>query len=342
VPTSLSTGRIAELVGGRLVGPEDTPLVGLAPLTRAGADELAFVARVDLLDAIPASRAGAVLVSEGLADRVSVACPMITVPDAYVAAARVLEVFHPEPAPAWGVDPGVRLGRGVRWRGRIRLEPGVQVGAGVHFGADCELDANVVVGAGALMGDRCRLGPGCYVGPGTRLGDDVHLAAGARIGTRGFGYAAGPGPGARVRLPHTGRCVLEHRVDVGANATIDRGTLDDTVVGEDTKIDNLVHVGHNCRIGARCLLMAQVGLAGSTVIGDDVIIAGQAGLAGHLRVGDGARVAAQSGVIGDVPAGSTVSGYPARPHREVLRQSAALARLSPIVRRLERLASADG
>jgi UDP-3-O-[3-hydroxymyristoyl] glucosamine N-acyltransferase len=135
---------------------------------------------------------------------------------------------------------------------------------------------------------------------------------------------------------------LEDDVEVGANTTIDRGSIGDTVIGAGTKIDNLVQIAHNVSIGRHCIIMAQVGLAGSTVLEDDVMLAGQAGLAGHLRVGKGARVAAQAGVIGDVPAGSTVSGYPARPHREVLRQTAALRRLTRHTDSLERIVEADG
>ena len=143
------------------------------------------------------------------------------------------------------------------------------------------------------------------------------------------------------RLPQLGRCEVADDVEIGANATVDRGTLGATRIGPGTKIDNLVHIAHNVRIGARCLIMAQVGIAGSVVVEDDVVRAGQAGLADHLTVHRGARVAAQSGIIGDIAAGATVSGYPARRHRDVLRQAAALRRLTPLVQRLERIAHHD-
>jgi UDP-3-O-[3-hydroxymyristoyl] glucosamine N-acyltransferase len=163
----------------------------------------------------------------------------------------------------------------------------------------------------------------------------VVVKPGARIGTDGFGWV--DLDGTRRRVPHVGTCRVGDDVEIGANSTVDRGSLGATVIGNGTKIDNLVHIGHNVRIGARCVIMAQVGIAGTTTLEDDVVIAGQAGLAGQLRVGRGARLAAQSGVIGDIPAGATVSGYPARDHRSVLRQTAALARLTPLVTPLERL-----
>jgi UDP-3-O-[3-hydroxymyristoyl] glucosamine N-acyltransferase len=192
---------------------------------------------------------------------------------------------------------------------------------------------------GAVLGAQCRIGPHAVVHCGARLGDRVVLGAGARVGGPGFGFVtAASGP---QRIPHVGGCVIESDVEVGANTAIDRGMLDDTVVGRGSKIDNLVQVGHNVRVGARCVIMGQVGIGGSTVIEDDVVLGGQAGIAGHLTVGCGARIAAQSGVIGDVGRGDTVSGYPARSHRAVLRQAAALARLAPIVGRLERVAARD-
>jgi len=143
--------------------------------------------------------------------------------------------------------------------------------------------------------------------------------------------------GVHRKIPHVGRCRIEADVEIGANTTIDRGSIDDTVVGAGTKIDNLVHIAHNVHIGRACLVMAQVGISGSTRIGDGCIIAGQAGLQGHITVGAGARIGGQAGVLGDVPAGETWTGYPARPHRESLRAYAALFKLSGLMKRLERL-----
>jgi UDP-3-O-[3-hydroxymyristoyl] glucosamine N-acyltransferase len=200
--------------------------------------------------------------------------------------------------------------------------------------------AHAVVGAGVVVGDASELRPHVTLYSGTELGRRVVVHAGARLGSDGFGYVFGDG--AHRKVPHVGRCIVGDDVEIGANTTIDRGSVDDTVIGAGTKIDNLVHLGHNVRVGRLCLLMAQVGVAGSAVIEDGAILAGQVGVGGHLTVGRGARVGGQGGVTADVPAGGTYSGYPARPHREALRTQAALFRLAGLVRPIERLLAREG
>jgi len=164
--------------------------------------------------------------------------------------------------------------------------------------------------------------------------------AGAVLGSDGFGYVPGKDGEAHRKIPHVGRCLIGDDVEIGANTCIDRGSVDDTVVGAGTKIDNLVHIAHNVRIGARCLIMAEAGLAGSVQVEDEAIIAGQSGIGDHITIGRGARLLVQSGVIADIAPGITVSGYPARPHREFLRAQAALYRLMAIVDELEGLVEA--
>ena len=175
--------------------------------------------------------------------------------------------------------------------------------------------------------------------PGTQLGDRVIVQAGAVLGSDGFGYVFTDG--AHQKIAHVGRLVIEADVEIGANTTIDRGSVGDTVIGAGTKIDNLVQIAHNVRMGKCCLVMSQVGISGSTQIGDGVVIAGQAGLAGHITIGAGARIAGQSGVFGDVPAGETWSGYPARPHRESLRVQAAAHKLPAVLKTMERARGAE-
>jgi UDP-3-O-[3-hydroxymyristoyl] glucosamine N-acyltransferase len=277
-----------------------------------------------------------VLVAPGFRDVAAGPVARVVVADPRAAMRMVMDRLAPRPAETWGIAPTARLGRGCRWVGRLAVGPGAVLGDGVTLGADCRVGPQAQVGDGAVLGDECRLEAGVVVGPGVTLGRRVYLKAGARVGLPGFAFAATPaGP---VRAPHAGGCRIGDDVEIGANATVDRGSVGTTTIGPGTKLDNLVHVGHNVRIGARCLVMAQTGIAGSVVVGDDVTIAGPAGLAPHHTVGDGARIAAQSGVIGPVPAGAAVSGYPARDHRQVLRQTAALRRLTPLVDALEHLA----
>jgi UDP-3-O-[3-hydroxymyristoyl] glucosamine N-acyltransferase len=339
---ALTADEVAHHVGGDLVGSASQRVAGVAPLDRAGPGDASFLVSRKYLAAFRETRAGTVLVARALEVRASEApaCgALVEVDDVYGALARLLPVLYPPAAPCWGIDPTATIGRGVRWEGRIAIGAGATIGAGSVLGADCVLESHVVVGARATIGPRCRLGGGALVGSDVILGAEVIVHPGARVGTEGFGFAAEAGR--PRRLPHIGRCIIGDRVEIGANATVDRGSLGDTTVGDDTKIDNLVHVGHNVSVGRRCLIMAQTGIAGSSTIEDDVILAGQAGIADHLTVGQGARVAAQGGVIGNIAAGATVSGYPARDHRNVLRQAAALRRLAPLTHLLERLASGE-
>jgi len=279
------------------------------------------------------------LVTEELSDLNPGPAARIVVGNMRLALARVLSELYPRQVVSWGIASTAKIGRGVRWSGRIAIGHGAVIGENVVFGADCIVERCAILGDGVSLGEQCLVGEHAVLGGGANLGDRVVLKAGARVGNVGYAYAASDD--GFVPLRHVGGCYLEDDVEVGSNTTIDRGSIGDTVIGAGTKIDNLVQVAHNVRIGKGCLVMAQVGLAGSTLVEDDVLLAGQAGLAGHLKVGQGARVAAQAGVIGDVPAGSTVSGYPARPHREVLRQAATLRRLSRLTTSLERMVETD-
>jgi UDP-3-O-[3-hydroxymyristoyl] glucosamine N-acyltransferase len=331
----LTAGEIADLVGGRLVGTRETTIAGTASLDKAGPLDLSFLASTRYLSYFRRSNAGAVLVTSEFEDVAAGPATRIVVEDAYGALALAVAALYPEPETVWGVHPTAMIGRRTQWKGRIALGQHAVLGDDVALGEDCEIGSHAVIETGAMLGDRCRIGSHALVCAAARLGDRVVLNPGARVGTPGYAFHSGAdGP---VHRQHVGYCYIGDDVRIGANTTVDRGSVEDTIVGKGTKIDNLVQVAHNVRIGERCLIMAQVGLAGSTVVEDDVMLAGQAGLAGHLTVGEGARVAAQAGVIGDISAGETVSGYPARPHRDVLRQAAALKRLAAITSSLERM-----
>ena len=203
------------------------------------------------------------------------------------------------------------------------------LGDGVTVGANC------VVGEGVAIGTETVLYPNVTVYAGSVLGNRVVVHAGTRIGVDGFGYVTSGGEHRKV--PQVGGCVVEDDVEIGANCAIDRGSIGRTVIGAGSKLDNLVHIGHNVTIGPGAMLVAQVGVAGSARTGAGVAMGGQAGISGHLRIGAGARIAAQAGVIGDVEPGQVVSGYPARDHRTYLRAMASLMKLPEVVRRLGRL-----
>jgi UDP-3-O-[3-hydroxymyristoyl] glucosamine N-acyltransferase len=331
---TLTAAAVAEAVGGELRGDPTTVVDAVAPLDRAEDRHVSFLANGKYASLAAERMVGVLLVSPELADA-GRARATIVVANPHEAMLALLPRLYPPARVVPGIHPTAVLGRGVMLADSVSVGPGVVLGAGASIGARTRLDAHVVIGDGVRVGEDCHLYPGVTLYAGTELGARVRVHAGARLGSDGFGYVYRDG--AHVKIPHVGRCIVESDVEIGANTTIDRGSIDDTVIGAGTKIDNLVHVAHNVRIGRLCLLMAQVGIAGSVHVEDGAILAGQAGISGHLTIGRGARLAAQAGVFGSVPAGETWSGYPARPHREALRAQAAMFKLPSLIRTLERL-----
>ena len=335
----LTAASIAEAVGGTVVGDERAVVRAIAPLDRAGPEELSFLASERYVPLLASSRAGVVLITPELAAREGSARARVVVARPHEALLALIPRLYSIAMPAPGVHPTAVIGRGARLGDGVSIGPYSAIGEGALLGDRVVVASHCDIGAGVEVGEASRLFPGVTLYAGTRLGKRVAIHAGARIGSDGFGYVFRDGRHAKI--PHVGRCIVEDDVEIGANTTIDRGSIDDTVIGAGTKIDNLVQVGHNVRIGRLCLLMAQVGIAGSAHIGDGCIVAGQAGVGGHTTIGDGARIAGQAAVFGDVPAGETWSGYPARPHKESLRATAALFRLSGLLKRLERIAARE-
>ncbi len=332
---SLTADAIAHLVRGTVRGDGAAVVTGIAPLERAGPQDLSFLASARYADDFGASRAGVILVPPDLADTAGSVRARVIVERPHDALATLIPHLYASTLPrASGIHPTATIGRGVQLGADVTLGANVVVGAGATIADRVVIEANTVVGDGVRIDADSVLWPGVVLYRGTELGKRVLVHAGVRLGSDGFGYVYRNG--AQERIPHVGRCRIEDDVEIGANTTIDRGSIDDTVIGAGTKIDNLVHIGHNVRIGRACLIMAQVGISGSARIGDGCIIAGQAGLGGHINIGNGARIGGQSGVFGDVPAGETWSGYPARPHRESLRATAALFKLSGMLKRIER------
>jgi UDP-3-O-[3-hydroxymyristoyl] glucosamine N-acyltransferase len=333
----LTAREIAEFVAGELSGDGDAVVHGVAALDRAGPGELSFLANRHYAALYRDTRAGVVLIPPALRELPTDPGPaaVVVVDDPHAALLRLLPQVYREAPHAAGIHETARIGRGVRLGEQVSIGAYAVIGDNAVIGDRARIGDHVSVGAESVLGNDVILHSGCTLYARAQLGSRVIIHSGARIGCDGFGYVFEDGQ--HRKLMHVGRCVLEDDVEVGANSTIDRGSVDDTVIGAGTKIDNLVQIGHNVRIGKLCLLMSQVGVAGSVRVGDGVILAGQVGVAGHLTIGDGARIAAQAGVVGDVPAGETWSGYPARPHREALRASAATFRLVEIIRSLERL-----
>jgi UDP-3-O-[3-hydroxymyristoyl] glucosamine N-acyltransferase len=331
----LTAQAVADLVGGRLLGDGGVVVSSVGPIDRAGPGALTMAVSPRYAPALAGSAASAVLVPPALAEAVAGPAARVVVPDPYGAMVRVIRRLFPVEDLPPGIDPSARIGAGTRLGADVSIGPQSVIGRDVVIGDRCRLGVGVVLGDGVVLGEDTRMDARVVCYAGARVGRRVVAKAGAVIGGDGFGYLSRGGD--HERIPHVGACIIGDDVEIGSNSCVDRGSLDDTIIGQGTKLDNLVHVGHNVRIGERCLLMAGVGVAGSTRLGNDVVLAGHVGVTDHLTIGDRVQVAAKSAVIGNVPTGSVLSGNPARPNRQVLRAQAALYRLAPIVGELEKL-----
>ena len=332
---ALTAVAIAEHIGGTLVGDGSIIVDGVAPLDRASRRHLTFLGVAKYAPMLATCDAGVVLVSPDLSETPGGIPARIVVEKPQEALLSLLPRFHRAAVAPRGVHATAVIGSGVELGRDVSIGAYSVIGDGVRVGDEAVVGSHCNVGAGVELGDRVHLYPSVTVYSGTRIGSRVTIHAGARLGSDGFGYVQRDGQ--HLKIPHVGGCVIEDDVEIGANSTIDRGSIDDTVIGAGTKIDNLVQIAHNVRIGKACLIMAQVGIAGSVRVEDGAMLLGQVGVSGHHTVGKGARLAAQAGVFGDIPAGETWSGYPARPHKEALRAQAALFKLPNLLRRIERL-----
>jgi len=308
---------LAALTGGEVVRRSEVTISRVAPLGEADSQAVAFMADRKFGDALSASSAGVVIVPATAVDLAPPHAAVIVSREPQAAWARVAAHLHRS------LTLTSSFGQEACEDDTVVLEPGVVIGQGARIGRGTRIGANTVIGPGVQIGRTCAIGSGATIGFAL-IGDGVKIYAGARIGEAGFGAAgAAGGP---VDVPQLGRVILQDGVTVGANTCIDRGAYGDTIVGENTKIDNLVQIAHNCIIGRNCLIAAHTGISGSVTVGDNVMFGGKAGIGDHITIGDGARVAAGAGVLADIPPGETWSGYPAKPIRQFLREAVWLAR----------------
>ncbi|WP_372424272.1 UDP-3-O-(3-hydroxymyristoyl)glucosamine N-acyltransferase [Salinarimonas chemoclinalis] len=330
---ALTLGEIADLAEAALPAGADpqAEIDEAVPLERAGPRSLAYMDNPSYAEALAATAAGVVLVSKRFAERVPAGSLGLVCADPYRVFAAALARLHPS-----AVRPGSCFGaqgvsHGALVHPTARIEHGATIDPGAVVGPHVEIGKGTVVCAGAVVGPHCRIGRDSAVSAGVTLahalvGNRVILHPGVRIGQDGFGFAMGPR--GHVKVPQIGRVIVQDDVEIGANTTIDRGSGRDTVIGEGTKIDNLVQIGHNVVIGRHCVIVSQVGISGSATLGDFVVLGGQVGVIGHVTIGDGAQIAATSNVNGDVPAGARWGGTPAKPVREWFREINAVKTLA--------------
>jgi UDP-3-O-[3-hydroxymyristoyl] glucosamine N-acyltransferase len=320
---SVPIGEIVEFVEGTYAGPSDLEIAGVAPLSAAGDGQLSFLSNPKYAPQLATTGAGAILVSRSLEgdDR-----RFIRVEDPYFSLARVVaRWFARRPAPI-GVSRQALVSESARLGKNVGVGAFTSIGDDVTIGDDTVVYPNVTIEPGTTIGSNCVIYPQVSIYNGTKIGDRCVIHSGVVIGSDGYGFATHGGR--HHKIPQVGTVRIEDDVEIGAGTTIDRAALGETVIGEGTKIDNLVQIGHNVRVGRHCLLVAQVGIAGSTELGDYVVVAGQSGFAGHLKIGTGVQVAAKSAVLEDVPDNTKVMGIPAVPFRQFARREAMIKRLT--------------
>ena len=347
-----SLQEIATAIDAALEGDPEFRIQRMRPIQSAGPNDLTYLLKGKTPPPRDSIAAGAIIVHES-ADVALFpeATALLRTDNPHLGYARALEFLHPpQPPPFDGIDPAATVQDGVEVGEEVRMAPGVFVATGSRLGDRVVLHPGVCIGAGCVIDEEVVLHPRVVIYGGTTIGARTVIHAGAVIGADGFGFV--PGPDGITKIQHQGNVRIEEDVEIGANATVDRGALDDTVIGRGSKLDNLVHIGHNTVIGPHCILAGQTGLAGSCELGTGVILAGQVGLAGHLTIGDGAQVGAKSGVHTDIPAGAKFFGYPATDFRTAARAHAFLNQIpgfrkniEQFIRRLaeieERLARSD-
>ena len=325
---------LCTLLHGELIGDGGTVIRGINSFDDVGKDELTYADTRQHLARALASQAAGIVVSRDVASLESGRAG-IRVEHPKLAFLLLLELFHPEIAPAAGVAPSAVVGKRVRLGRGVAVHPNAVIEDEVTVGPRTTIGAGVFLGTGVTIGEACVVHPNVVIYRGTQIGDRVRVHGGSVIGGDGFGYVFHEGR--YIKIPQVGNVVIEDDVEIGANVCVDRATVGSTVIRQGTKIDNLVQIAHNDQIGKHVAMAGQVGLSGSVVVGDYVVMGGKAGIVDHVTVGRGAKIGAASVVTKSVPDGAAVWGFPARPTADVKRQMAGLGRLDALLRSVREL-----
>lgn len=326
--------QIAERIGGKLSGDPDIEIDGVAQIDRAGKGKITFLANPKYKQALQNSRASAVIIDQKAEMTPSI--PFILVADAYFGFLQTFLLFNPAKKI---LEDGIHASAVVHDSAKVSsgaaIGANAYVGAGVVIGSDTQIFPNCVILDDSKIGDGCILYPSVTIRENCLIGNRVIIHNGAVIGSDGFGFA--PHGGKYHKIPQVGRVVIEDDVEIGANTTIDRATMGETIIRRGVKLDNLIQIAHNCVIDENTVIAAQTGISGSTSVGKNVVIAGQVGLVGHIKIGDGVQLGAQSGVTKDIPNGEIYFGYPARPVMHAKRIEAVVNNLPDLMKRIKKL-----
>jgi UDP-3-O-[3-hydroxymyristoyl] glucosamine N-acyltransferase len=309
----------------------DHLVTDIAPLDQAGPSDLTYLDNAKHAGMLTGTRAGACLTAAEFEGKAPGNLNILRTPRPFPAFVAVASAFYPESMrppslfDSKGIAPGAHIHALAKIENGVTVDPGAVIGPGAAIGSGTVIGANAVIGPNVQIGRNCSIGAGCSI-IHAFIGDNVIIHPGCRIGQDGFRYQ--PGPKGHTKVPQIGRVIIQDNVEIGAATAVDRGGIGDTVIGEGTKIDNLVQIAHNVTIGRHCIITGQVGIAGSTVLGDHVMLGGRVGLVDHITIGDGALVGAFSGVMSDVPAKEKWFGYPAGPIREYMRSVVTLRKMA--------------
>ena len=323
----LSLAAIASLTGATIAGDTGAVARDVAPLDRAGPGQVTFCDTVKMREALSRTSASVVIVARDLVDVAPKTVAKLASDRPSLAFAKVAAAFYPHADLTWRqgetpllpVAPSAKIGSGTV------VAPGAQIGVHVEIGRNCIIGQGAIIGRGVQIGHDVVIGPHVSISHAL-IGDHVSIFAGSRIGQDGFGFVGGAT--GHFKIPQLGRVIIQDNVEIGANCCIDRGALADTVIGEGTKIDNLVQIGHNTHVGRHCILAALVGLSGSIEVGDFVVMGGQVGVADHVTIGSGAQIAGKAGVTGNLAGGQVYGGFPAKPVGQWRREMGAIALLA--------------
>jgi UDP-3-O-[3-hydroxymyristoyl] glucosamine N-acyltransferase len=328
----MKLAELANLIGGKISGDPDVEINGASGIKEAKDGDITFLANKKMMENIFSSKASAVIVREEIK---GLSTSMLVVDNPQLAFAKALKVFYAKLPKPSGVSDNAIIGSNVIMGNDVSVHPLSYIGNDVILGQGVTISPGVYIGEGVSIGDGSFIYPNVTIRENVKIGKNVIVYSGAVIGSDGFGYV--PEKGIHYKIPQVGGVIIEDNVEIGANTTIDKATVGNTIIGCGTKIDNLVQIAHNVTIGKNCIIVSQVGISGSVEIGDGVVLAGQVGVRDHVNIGNGAIAGARAGIVTDIPDGQFFSGHPAMPHKTWLRAQSIYSKLPEYVKRLREI-----